>query len=135
MDKIWYRKNPQKCRGTVSFIKTGTAKTMLYLQVSINSIQSFHIYCPIWVTSDTSHLYTPLFSICDFHENQRRKAVLSLQPQQNYIYACTMKLYDIFKVMKTLVKSVRYIGCIVLPVECKCQCGSVLHFGIRDHSS
>jgi hypothetical protein len=38
MDKIWYRKSPQKCRGTVSFIKTGTVKTVGYLQVSIHSI-------------------------------------------------------------------------------------------------
>jgi len=48
MEKIWYMKCPQKCRGTVSFmktgtvktgtvktgtVKTGTVKTMLYLRV------------------------------------------------------------------------------------------------------
>ena len=58
------------------------------------------------------YLNIMLLSICEFRENRRREGRMSFFSfgyKLNYIYACTMKPYDIIKVKNTLVNSAHYV--------------------------
>jgi hypothetical protein len=65
-------------------------------------IRTVHIYRPIWVKSSARNLRTVLSSNCDF---SRKSA--QARRKRNYIYACTVKPYEILTVKNALVKPLR----------------------------
>jgi len=89
----------------VTFVKIRAVKTRLYLRTSIYSSAS-HILCLIGVKPDVWDISKRCLNVYVMWKTVEGRLRFSYGGKLNYIYACTVKPYDISNVKNALLNSV-----------------------------